>query len=339
MSAMQSAPKDSLPSISMALVGCGMWGRNIARNLGELNLLAGVCDTDSDNANSFAAAFNVPAYRLEEILADDAISALAITSPAQSHCQIACAALEAGKHVYIEKPMAMSLDEARQIETAALQAEKQVMIGHLIRYHPGFIALADQLEKGIIGEIYHIQANRLAMGRIRDTESVLLDLCPHDLSLILSIMKQQPAYLACHGISHITAGIADSVTTSMRFSSGITAQMQTSWIHPVKEHKFTVTGSKGSIVFDDTRPWHEKLCVYSDNITSDNGVFSIERAPAYYIELEEDEPLKCEMRAFATSCASSIPAPTGLAEGLAVQQTLETMMTHYIDISSAGRNG
>ena len=192
--------------------------------------------------------------------------------------------------------------------------KNEVMIGHLIRYHPGFIALADQLEKGIIGEIYHIQANRLAMGRFRDTESVLLDLCPHDLSLILSIMKQQPAYLACHGISHITAGIADSVTTSMRFFIWYHCPDADKLIHPVKEHKFTVTGSKGSIVFDDTRPWHEKLCVYSDNITSDNGVFSIERAPAYY-ELEEDEPLKCEMRAFATSCASNIPAPTGLAEG------------------------
>ena len=336
---MQSATNNSLPSISMALVGCGMWGRNIARNLGELGLLTAVSDQNPDNADSFASAFNVPSATLAQILADNSISAIVIPSPAQSHCQIACAGLEAGKHVYIEKPMAMSLDEARQIETAAKQAKKQVMIGHLIRYHPGFITLAEQVEQGIVGEIYHIQANRLAMGRIRDTESVLLDLCPHDLSLILSIMKQQPAHLVCHGISHITAGIADSVTTSMQFSSGVTAQMQTSWIHPTKEHKFTVTGSTGSIVFDDTRPWHEKLCVYEDSIINNDGVFSIERAPPRYIALQEDEPLKREMQSFAASCAGNIPAPTSLAEGLAVQQTLETMMTDYIDISSARKNG
>jgi len=333
MNSMLSA-QPSPTSVHMALVGCGMWGRNIARNLSEMGLLRFVCDSNTENATRFASEFNAQTGTLDQILADEEISALVITSPATTHCKIACDALDAGKHVYIEKPMAMSLDEAGLIEMAAKQAKKQVMIGHLIRYHPAFQRLQQLVEQGAVGEIYHLQANRLAMGRIRKSESVLMDLCPHDLSLILAMMKQQPSHLICSGVSHITAGIADHVTTSMRFSDGITAQMQTSWIHPTKEHKFTVTGSKGSIVFDDTQGWDQKLCLYQDSFITEHEMVSINRMPAQYIAIEPSEPLRLEMQAFAKSCTTNSPAPTDLTEGLAVQKTLQTMIDHYQDISA-----
>lgn len=329
-----TSDKPNSTAINMALVGCGMWGRNIARNLSEMGLLGVVCDVNPDMAAAFASEFNAEHATLDQILADDAISALVITSPARTHCKIACDGLAAGKHVYIEKPMVMSLDEADMIKAAAIKADRQIMVGHLIQYHPAFQRLQQMVNDGAIGKLYHIQANRLAMGRIRNTESVLMDLCPHDLSLILSLMKQQPLQIICHGISHITAGIADHVTTAMQFSDGITAQMQTSWMHPTKEHKFTVTGSKGSIVFDDTAGWDQKLCLYQDIINTEREMFSIDRKPAHYIALEPAEPLRLEMQAFAACCADNRPAPTDLAEGLRVQQTLQIMIDNYRDISA-----
>ena len=317
----------------IALVGCGMWGRNIARNLSRLDALAAVCDSDSERASNFAAQFDSSAKSYDEVLASHDINGVMLATNASTHKTLAIAALEAGKDVYIEKPMALSHSDAQAIEDAATKNGRHVMIGHLIRYHPGFITLLDQIKSGAIGKVKHIQANRLAMGRIRNTESVLFDLCPHDLSLILAITGHAPVRVLCHGVSHITPHVVDILSTSLSFKDGVSAAMQTSWMSPYKEHRLTVTGETGSLVFDDTKPWNEKLTLYQDSITQSGTLFVIERASPLALPIPESEPLKDEVQAFINLCDEGTIPPTNAAEGVLVQRVLEDMQRQLVDLN------
>lgn len=315
--------------VNIAVVGCGMWGRNIIRNAASLGVLAGVCDRNEARAAEFAKDFDTKALDFNAAIADSAIDGIMIATSAASHELLANQALSAGKHVYIEKPMALTMQEAKAIASQAKKSGKQVMVGHLIRYHSAYIELQAQVENGAIGQLRHIQANRLAMGRIRNTESVLFDLCPHDLSLILNLTGRKPESVHCAGASHITKGLVDVLNTTLSFSGGVTAMMQTSWMSPYKEHRLTVSGSKGSLVFDDTLAWPEKLRLYQDNIQQTGELFVVERASPISLPVAETEPLKEEVRAFCHVCKTGAPATTDMAEALEVQEVLE-MMTHQL---------
>ena len=315
--------------IQISVVGCGMWGRNIARNCARLNLLHSVTDNNQERAREFADNFSCTALDFETVCTDNAVDGIMISASAAAHESLAIAALQAGKHVFIEKPMALSLASAQKINETARASGREVMIGHLIRYHPVFQELLRQVENGAIGKIRHIQANRLAMGRIRNTESALFDLCPHDLSLILALTGCLPETVSCHGAAHITPGIADMLATGLGFANGITAGMNTSWLSPIKEHRLTVTGQSGSLVFDDTKPWPEKLTLFSDHITQAGSLFVVERASPNHLPVAEDEPLKQEVRAFAKICETGAPALTNGDEGVAVQSVLEEMLNAF----------
>lgn len=311
--------------IQLSVVGCGMWGRNIARNCAGLGVLRAVVDNSPERAAEFAQSFSAATASFAEVCADKAIHGVMISASAAAHEPLAIQALQAGKHVFIEKPMALTLAAAEAINTAAKAADRQVMIGHLIRYHPAFTELCAQVKGGAIGKIRHIQANRLAMGRIRNTESALFDLCPHDLSLILALTGTLPTQVTCHGAAHITPGVVDLLSTGLGFAGGITAGMTTSWINPVKEHRLIVTGQTGSLVFDDTRPWPEKLTLFSDHITQAGEVFVVERASPIHLPVAEKEPLKQEVSAFIDVCRTGQPALSNGDEGVAVQSVLEKM--------------
>lgn len=299
-----------------------MWGRNIARNAASIGVLAAVCDSDPARAADFAGHFDCVAASWNDILADPAIDGLLIAASAAAHEELAISALAAGKHIYVEKPLALGLAAAKRMIKAAEKAKRQIMVGHLIRYHPAFIELCRQLEAGAIGQLRHIQANRLAMGRIRASESVLYDLCPHDLSLILAITGTLPQKASCFAASHITPGVADLLFAGLGFERGVTAAIHTSWISPYKEHRLTVTGSAGALVFDDTRPWPEKLTLFQDNISKSGDLFVIERASPVALPVAESEPLRDEITAFAQCCATGAPPPTDASEALRVQQVL-----------------
>jgi len=248
-----------------------------------------------------------------------------ISASARAHEQLAVEALEAGKHVFVEKPMSLNLASAKSMNRAALKANRQLMIGHLIRYHPAFIELLAQVKGGAVGKLRHIQANRLAMGRIRNTESALFDLCPHDLSLILALTGSLPTSVNCHGAAHITPGIIDVLSTGLGFAEGVSAGMTTSWINPIKEHRLIVTGQTGSLMFDDTKPWSEKLTLFSDHITQAGELFVVERANPVHLPVKENEPLKEEVSAFVKVCQTGEPALTDGNEGVAVQTVMEQM--------------
>ena len=323
--------------MSISLIGGGYWGKNIARSLFELNLLVSISDQNQDTAKKLGNDYGVNVLSFDEILMSDC-KAVAIALPASLHADYARRAIEAGKHVFVEKPLSLSLKGAKAIQAAAHSARKQVMVGHLIRYNAAFIELQKQLAAGAIGSLRHVQANRLAMGRIRNTESVLFDLCPHDLSLILALIGGLPTKILCAGASHMTPNIVDFLTSFMGFENGVSAGMQTSWLSPFKEHRLTVTGTAGSLVFDDTKPWPEKLTLFQDQMRLNGEHFVIDRASPIALPVPEAEPLKDEMRAFIHTCETGKPAPTDIAEAIMVQKVLETMQSHLIDTSAAPSN-
>lgn len=312
-------------TVQIAVIGCGMWGRNIARNCASLNVLHAVVDHNPDRAAEFAQSFTSNAASFEDVCADKAVQGVMISASAAAHEALAIAALQAGKHVFIEKPMALTLTSAEAIREAAKSAGRQVMVGHLIRYHPAFTELLTQVQNGAIGQIRHIQANRLAMGRIRNTESALFDLCPHDLSLILALTGSLPTDVVCHGAAHITPGVVDLLSTGLGFADGITAGMMTSWVNPIKEHRLIVTGQTGSLMFDDTKSWPEKLTLFSDQITQAGELFVVERSSPIHLPVDEKEPLKEEVSAFIEVCRTGQPALTDADEGVRVQSVLEQM--------------
>ena len=317
----------------IGLIGCGMWGNNLARNLVQLDALVAVADQNAKAANEFSSAFNVTAMSVHELIEHTNLDGIVIATGAASHDELALAGLIATKHIYIEKPLSLSLAGALAIRDAAKSAHRQVMVGHLIRYHAAFIELQKQLAAGAIGSLRHVQANRLAMGRIRTTESVLFDLCPHDLSLILALVGDLPTKIHCVGASHITPGIVDFLTSFLGFDGGVSAGMQTSWLSPFKEHRLTVTGSAGALVFDDTKPWPEKLTLFQDQMHLNGEHFLIDRASPITLPLNEAEPLKAEMQAFIQSCDNDSPTPTDINEAIAVQQVLEMLQNNLIDTS------
>ena len=279
-------------NIKIAVVGCGMWGRNIARICARLGVLSYVVDKSSEKAAEFAQTFSSHAAVFSNVCADKNVHGVMISTSARAHEQLAVEALTAGKHVFVEKPMSLNLASSKSMNRAALKANQQLMIGHLIRYHPAFIELLAQVKGGAVGKLQHIQANRLAMGRIRNTESALFDLCPHDLSLILALTGSLPTSVTCHGAAHITPGVIDVLSTGLGFAEGVSAGMTTSWMNPIKEHRLIVTGETGSLMFDDTRPWPEKLTLFSDNITQAGELFVVERANPVHLPVKESEPLK-----------------------------------------------
>ena len=319
----------------IALIGCGMWGRNIARNLAGLGALSCVHDAIEERGVSFASQFDSSYRTLEAILDDTAINGIMIASNASTHKELAIKALQAGKQVFIEKPMALTLADAQVIADTVDKTDNQVMVGHLIRYHPAFQTLQQQITSGAVGKVKHIQANRLAMGRIRNSESVLFDLCPHDLSLILALTDGLPDSVICHGVSHISENVVDILSTALGFANGVSAHMQTSWLSPYKEHRLTVTGENGSLVFDDTKPWTEKLVLYQDQITQTGDLFLIERASPLALSVPESEPLRDEVSAFIRLCDEGLLPPTNVHEALNVQKVLEAMQTQLQDLTKS----
>lgn len=315
-----------MPDINVALIGCGMWGRNIARNLQALGCLGAVADNIEANASAFAQEFGCASISVEDALCSDSTNAVAIVTAAPSHMELAVRALQAGKPVFVEKPLALDLEEATAIAQAAAAAGQPVMVGHLIRHHPCFQQLLAMVEGGKIGQLRHIRASRIAPGRVRDKESVLYDLCPHDLALIAALTGHaEPATVDCHGISHITDGVDDAVTAQLEFADGVTASVQANWMNPVKIHNLTVVGSDAALVLDDTRPWTEKLTLHP--FRSGRGAEGpfLDRGEPVAVDVPEGEPLKNEMANFIAAAAGETTPLTDIHEALLVQRIMARM--------------
>jgi predicted dehydrogenase len=320
---MQKSPNAFAP-VAVALVGGGYWGRNLGRNFAELGALRAIVDTNPGTATALSSATGAPVRGLEEVLADDSISGIVIATPAATHAVVAARAIEAGKHVFVEKPITLTVADADFLIALANSAGRVLMVGHLLRYHPHFIALKQQVEAGAVGRPLYVHSNRLSLGKIRTEENVLWSFAPHDVSMLLAIAGEQPDTVSAQGAAFVTPGVADWCTAQMVFPSGLRGHVQTSWMHHVKEQRFSVTGEKGAIVFEDSIPdWDRKLLVYPHALDRSGPAPMPVKGEPFSIAVPKTEPLKEECREFLNAIAEGRAPLTDGREGRDVLRVLD----------------
>lgn len=307
----------------MALIGCGRWGRNIARVLARLDALEVIVDPAAEQLAGYAAELGVRVTTNFDEAVADGIDAVAIAVPAADHARVILRALDAGKHVYVEKPLALELNDAEKCAARADEVGKTLMIGHLLQYHPAFLTLKESVARGDIGELRHITSNRLNPGAIRTEETALWSMAPHDFSMILGLTGNAPETVASLPVQVMSGDIPDQYHVQMRFPDAVTANVSVSWLSPFKEHKLVVLGTTGALVFEDTQPIRDrKLLIYRDFIDRSGGQARFVKSEGEPVPFPAGEPLENEMRAFLHCALTGETPATGAHEAIPVLRLL-----------------
>ena len=307
---------------NIAVVGCGHWGKNLVRNFYELGVLASICDPSTEIAKQYSKQYSVQNHSFREIINNPNIKGVVLAVPAKDHAVMAIDALKNGKHVFVEKPLAMNEAEAILMIETAKANKVQLMVGHLLQYHPVFKKVKDIVQRGEIGEINYIYSNRLSFGKIRTEEDVIWSFAPHDISMILSLANQEPEFITAHSTAMLQDNIADTATIHITFKSGLKSHVSISWLHPHKEQKLVVTGKTAIIVFDDTKPWNEKLSIQRYQAEITQGSPKLKKGDLEFIKVIEDEPLKNECQHFIDVVENNMKPLTNEHEGLKVLKVL-----------------
>lgn len=320
---MQAAgPDASGGTARVAVIGCGAWGRNLVRTHAGLGSLVAVVDADPEAAAAQAALHGVAARSVQEVLDDPDIDAVVIAAPAADHANLARRAIAAGKHLFVEKPLALTVADAEAVVAEASAARRVLMVGHLLQYHPAFLALRDLVVDGRLGELRYLYSNRLNLGRIRQEENSLWSFAPHDLSMLLALVGEEPHEVTATGGNFLSPHIADVTTTHLAFPSGPRAHVFVSWLHPFKEQRLVVVGSDAMAVFDDTKDWAEKLVVFDHGVNWTDGIPTADRAEPTPVPLPPTEPLRLECQHFLDCVATGSTPRTDGVEGLRVLRVL-----------------
>ncbi len=307
----------------LAVLGCGHWGKNLVRAFHRLGGLVSIADPDSTATAPLSAEYGVAARGVEEILQDGNIDAVAVAAPAAHHSELAARALQAGKNVFVEKPLALDVRRAEELCELAERRGLVLMVGHLLQYHPAFRRLADIVGAGVLGRLQYLASNRLNLGRIRREEDILWSFAPHDISMILSLVGSMPDDVTAVGSSYLHKSIADVTTTHLSFPGGEHAHIHVSWLHPFKEQKLVVIGDAAMAVFDDGQPWETKLQLYAHKIDWRHGVPHAVKADAERVTLEPAEPLAVECQHFVDCVRTGTTPRTDGREGLRVLTVLD----------------
>jgi len=321
---------DPLPSsnqTAIAVIGSGYWGKNLVRNFYQLGVLKNICDGDQPIREEMAKTYPDVAVTddYNTLLKDNAIKGVVIAAPAALHYEIAEKALNAGKHVFVEKPLSLNQTDGEKLVRLAAQKQKTLFVGHILHYHAAVIRLKEMIKTGKIGRLQYIYSRRLSFGKIRREENILWSFAPHDISIILSLTGEEPSYIDSVGSNFLHARIADVTMTNLKFPSGIGAHIFVSWLNPYKEQKLVIVGSNGMLVFDDTEPVEKKLIHYPHTINWQNGLPVPNKAESISIDLNDiwEEPLKAECKAFLHAIKTNAKPITSGEEGLRVLKILE----------------
>jgi predicted dehydrogenase len=316
---------------TVGVVGLGYWGPNLARNFDRLPgaELAWLCDSSEEALQRWGAAFPSArtTTRLDDLLTDDALDAVVVATPVPTHADLALRVIEAGKHCFVEKPLARSEEEAERVVEAARTAGRVLMVGHLLEYHPGVEKLEELVRSGELGELHYIYSNRLNLGKHRADENALWSLGAHDVSVILRLADEEPVSLEAQGQSYVKPGVEDVVFALMRFESGLIAHMHLSWLDPHKERRFTVVGSKRMATFDDMA-LERKLTVYDKGIDEDYssyGEYIARSGDVFSPQVPNEEPLRIECRHFIECVRDGREPRTGGESALRVVRVLERL--------------
>ena len=310
---------------SVAVIGSGYWGKNLVRNYHQLGALKLICDRNETLIGQFKEQYPDVEICLayNNLLSRSDIDAVVIATPAETHFTLAREALLAGKHVYVEKPLVLDESEAAELIDLADRKKRVLMVGHLLQYHPVFIRLKELVKNGELGRIDYIYSNRLNLGKIRREENILWSFAPHDISMILDLAGEEPETVFATGANYLHKKIADVTTTHLEFPSGIHAHIFVSWLHPFKEQKLVVVGKEKMAVFDDTRPWEEKLLIYPHRIRWESNFPVPDKAEPEQIDIPQSEPLKRECVHFIETIKDGGTPITDGREGLRVLKVLK----------------
>lgn len=307
---------------NIAVIGCGQWGKNLIRNFSELGVLSSICDPNTEIVNKYTNQYKVKNFLFSEIINDPNVKGVALTVPAELHASMAIEAMNKGKHVFVEKPLAMNTSEAELMISTAKKNGVKLMVGHLLKYHPIFKTIQRIIEAGDIGKLNNIYSNRLSFGRVRTNEDVIWSFAPHDISMILSLAKQDPEFITTKSSSILQKNLADIATIHLEFKSGLKSYISVSWLNPYKEVKLVISGKSAMLVFDDTKPWNEKLALYPYELLRSKDLLNLKKFDTQFLKVPEEEPLKNECLHFIDVVEKDIKPLTDGAEGLQVIKVL-----------------
>jgi UDP-2-acetamido-3-amino-2,3-dideoxy-glucuronate N-acetyltransferase len=334
---MKSITEPGTPNV--AVIGNGYWGKHLVRNYHELNALRLICDTNETVLSSFKESYPgiETCMALNDVLLNKDIAGVVIATPAEMHYSFAREAILAGKHVYVEKPLVLHDVEAEELIALAAEHDRILMVGHLLQYHPVFVELKRMAKNGDLGRINYIYSNRLNLGKIRREENILWSFAPHDISMILSLAGEEPESVVAIGGNYLHKRIADVTTTHLTFSSGLQAHVFVSWLHPFKEQKLVVVGDRKMAVFNDTKPWEDKLFLYPHKIRWENNLPVPDKGEPERLDIPQDEPLRLECRHFLDCITAGKQPLTDGEEGLRVLRVLNAAQKSIDQNSSAIR--
>jgi len=309
---------------SIACIGAGYWGKNLVRNFHALGALSWVCEMDParrrDLSESGVAARVTDS--VDEVLRDADVQGVAIATPAETHGDLVRRALLAGKDVFVEKPLCLSVPEGEELAALAESRGRVLMVGHLLWYHPAVLRMKKLVDDGELGRIQYIYSNRLNLGKIRTEENILWSFAPHDVSVMLGLVGEMPDGIHAQGGNYLRSGIADVTVSLFSFPSGVKAHIFVSWLHPFKEQKLVVVGDRKMAVFDDLER-ENKLLLYPHSIQWKNQIPVASRADAEPVSVEGGEPLAAECRHFLDCIRTRATPRTDGREGVRVLRVLQ----------------
>jgi predicted dehydrogenase len=317
--------------VRVGVVGLGYWGPNLARNFAAIEgcELAWLCDPSEPAREQSIQAF--PGARVtatpQDLLDDPELDAIVLATPVPTHSELAAQVVSAGKHCFVEKPLATTAADAERAVAAAEQAQKTLMVGHLLEYHPAVRRLRELLEGGELGDLYYVYGNRLNLGKLRADENALWSLGAHDVSVVLALIGEEPVECLAHGSSFVRDGVEDVVFCYLRFPSGAVAHLHLSWLDPHKERRLTVVGSKRMATFDDMQI-EGKLTVYDKGFDEDArswGEYIARSGDTFSPHVSNVEPLRLECEHFLECIRTGATPRSDGHSGLRVVRVLERL--------------
>ena len=315
-------------------VGLGPWGSNLARNFNEIAGLKWLCDLDEGRFNGLANRFPSTKFtrRFEDLLEDPEVEAVVVATPVISHSALVKQALNARKHVFVEKPMALNAADAEELLELASERGLALMPGHLLLYHPGIAKVKELVDTGDLGDVLCVYGNRQNLGVIRKDENALWSLGVHDLSVILYLLDEEPSEAIAHGRDFLTEGVEDVVFCYLRFPSGRIAHMHLSWLDPHKMRRITVVGREKMVVFDDME-LERKVTIYQKGpwqASERYGEWQTRTGDIHSPKISTAEPLRLECEHFLRLIRGEGDAPKVARDGLAVVRTLELLQNSLV---------
>lgn len=307
----------------LSVIGVGYWGKNLVRNFAQLGVLHSVCDANPEFLKQCRDEYGISKTfsNYTDVLADPAVKTIAIAVPAVLHHEIAKAALLADKDIFIEKPLALNLTDAEELIKIANDRRRILMVDHILQYHPAIVKLKDLIHNGGLGKLQYIYSNRLNIGKLRREENILWSFAPHDISVILSLVEEEPKKVEAFGEDYLQEKLYDTTMTMMSFSNRLRAHIFVSWLHPFKEQKLVVVGDKKMAVFNDMEE-ENKLILYAHKVQWVHRVPVASKGEFEAIPLEKKEPLKEACKHFLDCVTTRTNPRTDGQEALAVLKVL-----------------